>query len=100
MTLVKWTPRRKSIFEDMDSIVRNAFNDDWNFPARDLRQWAPEVDVEEKDNHYIITADIPGLTKKDVKVNITNDILTISGERKTVNDSEKDHYHYRYHYLS
>ena len=95
MTLVKWTPRRKSIFEDMDSIVRNAFNDDWNFQARDLRQWAPEVDVEEKDNHYIITADIPGLTKKDVKVNITNDILTISGERKTVNDSEKDHYHYR-----
>ena len=95
MTLVKWTPRRKSIFEDMDSIVRNAFNDDWNFPARDLRQWTPEVDVEEKDNHYIITADIPGLTKKDVKVNITNDILTISGERKTVNDSEKDHYHYR-----
>ena len=95
MTLVKWTPRRKSIFEDMDNIVRNAFNDDWNFPGRDLRQWTPEVDVEEKDNHYIITADIPGLTKKDVKVNITNDILTISGERKTVNDSEKDHYHYR-----
>ena len=95
MTLVKWTPRRKSIFEDMDSIVRNAFNDDWNFPARDLRQWTPEVDVEEKDNHYIITADIPGLTKNDIKVNITDDILTISGERKTVNDSEKAHYHYR-----
>lgn len=95
MTLVKWTPRRKSIFEDMDSIVRNAFNEDWNFPVRDLRQWAPAVDVEETDNNYNITADIPGLTKKDVKVNITNNILTISGERKTVNDSEKDHYHYR-----
>jgi len=95
MTLVKWTPRRKSIFEDMDSIVRNVFNEDWNFPVRDLRQWAPAVDVEETDEHYNITADIPGLTKKDVKVNITNNILTISGERKTVNDSEKDHYHYR-----
>ena len=95
MTLVKWTPRRKSIFEDMDSIVRNVFNEDWNFPVRDLRQWAPAIDVEETDKHYRITADIPGLTKKDVKVNITNNILTISGERKTVNDSEKDHYHYR-----
>ena len=74
MTLVKWTPRRKSIFEDMDSIVRNAFNEDWNFPVRELRQWAPAIDVEETDKHYRITADIPGLTKKDVKVNFTNNI--------------------------
>ena len=95
MTLVKWTPRPKSIFNDMESMVRTVFNDDWNFPTMNMKQWTPAVDVEEKDKSFHITADIPGLTKKDVKVNITNGILTISGERNTVNESENDHYHYR-----
>jgi len=53
MTLVKWTPRPKSIFDDMDSMVRTVFNDDWNFPTMNMKQWTPAVDVEEKDKFFI-----------------------------------------------
>jgi len=95
MTLVKWTPKPKSIFDDMDSMVKTVFNNDWNFPTMKPEHWSPAVDVEEKDNEFILTADIPGLTKKDVKVNISDSVLKISGERSTSGESESDHYHYR-----
>ena len=95
MTLVKWTPKPKSIFDDMDNMVKTVFNNDWNFPTIKPAHWAPAVDVEEKDNKFLLTADIPGLTKKDVKINISDSILNISGERSTSSASESEHYHYR-----
>ena len=95
MTVVKWTPRSKSIFDNMDNMVSSVFNDDWNFQDQNIQGWIPAVDVEDKENKFIISADIPGLTKKDIKINITNNILTISGEKKSIIDSAHYHYHYR-----
>ena len=95
MTLVKWSPRPKSIFNDMDSMVRTVFNDDWNFPTMNMKQWTPAVDVEEKEKSFHITADIPGLTKKDVKVNIADGKMTIVGDAKVETDENNSRYHYR-----
>ena len=53
------------------------------------------LDVMEKDESYIITADIPGLTKKDINVNISEDVLSISGDRSHDTDQDSDRYHYR-----
>jgi HSP20 family protein len=44
--------------------------------------WVPEVEVFQRDNELIIRADLPGLSKDDVQVEITDDAVTISGERK------------------
>ena len=95
MTLVKWTPRPTSIFNDMDKMISNVFENDWNFPVRSKTNWSPAVDVKESDNSFTLTADIPGLTKKEVKVNITDGILSISGERKFEDEKESGNYHYR-----
>ena len=57
--------------------------------------WKPEIDIKESDNLFQIKADIPGLTKKDIKISVKGDQLTISGERKKIIDNENDHYHYR-----
>ena len=54
-----------------------------------------ETDIKESDNLFQIKADIPGLTKKDIKVSLKGDQLTISGERKKISDNENDHYHYQ-----
>ncbi len=43
--------------------------------------WAPAVDIEETDDSYIVSCDVPGLTQQDLKVSIENNILTIHGER-------------------
>ena len=95
MTLIKWAPRPASIFDDMDKMINNVFENDWNFPVRSKTNWSPAVDVKESDNSFTLTADIPGLTKKEVKVNITDGILSISGERKFEDEKESDNYHYR-----
>ena len=95
MTLVKWTPRPTSILNDMDKMISNVFENDWNFPVRSKTNWSPPVDVKETDDSFTLTADIPGLTKKEVNVNVADGIVSISGERKFENEKESDHYHYR-----
>ena len=95
MTLVKWTPRPTSIFNDMDKMISNVFENDWNFPVRSKTNWSPPVDVKETDDSFTLTADIPGLTKKEVNVNVSDGIVSISGERKFENEKENDNYHYR-----
>lgn len=45
--------------------------------------WIPRADVRETDKEYIIDLSLPGLRKEDVKVEVKDDILTVSGERKS-----------------
>ena len=95
MTLVKWTPNPLSIFDEMNRMVRNVFNDDWNLPVYRDSIWNPAVDVKENEGSFVLTADIPGLTKKDVKININNRVLNLHGERKEEKENEDGKFYYR-----
>ena len=95
MTLVKWTPKPMDISNDIDDMFRTVFHSDWKYPLKTKPNWKPEIDIKESDNLFQIKADIPGLTKKDIKISLKGDRLTISGERKKISDKENDHYHYR-----
>ena len=95
MTLVKWTPRPMNISNDFDDMFRTLFHSDWKDPLNTKTNWKPEIDIKESDNIFDIKADIPGLTKKDIKISVKGDQLTISGERKKIIDNENDYYHYR-----
>lgn len=51
--------------------------------GREVREmWAPSIEVREKDNNLVISADLPGLNKEDVKIEATDEGLVIQGERK------------------
>ena len=52
--------------------------------------WAPKVDVFEKDNRLITKVDLPGMKKEDVKVEVTDGRLALSGERKHESEEKKD----------
>jgi HSP20 family protein len=56
----------------------------WNRGLRQLEQsiWSPQIEVMEREGHIIVRADLPGLAKDDVKVEITDDAVTLQGERK------------------
>lgn len=45
------------------------------------RSFAPALDVVERDDEFVLHADLPGLSEQDVKLEILSDVLTISGER-------------------
>ncbi|APW60547.1 Hsp20/alpha crystallin family protein [Paludisphaera borealis] len=56
--------------------------------------WSPQVDVKEQDGRLLVRADLPGLTKNDVKVELTDDTLTIRGERKEEKKEKREGYSY------
>jgi HSP20 family protein len=57
-------------------------------------EWSPRIDVLEREGQFAIRADLPGLSKEDVKVDITDDVLTIQGDRKQQKKEEREGYCY------
>ena len=55
-------------------------------------QWLPSVDIKDEDDKFVIRADIPGVSPKDIEVSMDNGMLTIKGERKTEEKDESNGY--------
>jgi HSP20 family protein len=55
--------------------------------------WQPATDIEQRDNRYIVRADIPGVDPKDIKVSMENGNLIIEGKRETKVEENKKNYH-------
>ena len=93
MTLVKWNPTR-NVMTDFDRIFDSMFTND--LPRFSLAEsWMPAVDVNETETEYLLSADIPGLDKKDVSIDIHDGIITIKGERAIDNEKSTDDYRIR-----
>jgi HSP20 family protein len=54
--------------------------------------WVPEVEVVQKNGEFTARVDLPGLKKEDVKVELTDNVLTISGERKEEKEEKREGY--------
>jgi HSP20 family protein len=54
--------------------------------------WSPAADIFETTDEYVFKLDVPGLSKEDVKVEIENGVLTISGTRKEDKEAKKEDY--------
>ncbi len=98
MNLVKWNPWR-----EMPTLPGrfNRFFDDPFFrvgPMEDdavMDMWNPAVDLYEKDDHYMIKAELPGVNKDDIKIDLKDRLLTLSGERTYDNEVNEENYHRR-----
>jgi HSP20 family protein len=55
--------------------------------------WLPPVDVVERENDFLVKAEVPGVEKNDVKITVQNDVLTIKGERKKEHEKKGENYH-------
>ena len=92
MALVRWDPVR-----DLDS-----FQSDFNRlfdsffgarPGTEAGRWMPAMDLVETDDHLVLRADLPGLDKDDVEIELKDDVLTISGGRKAEHEERQDGFH-------
>jgi HSP20 family protein len=84
MTLIRWNPGRSrdlaAFQDDMNRLFDGFFS---RAPLHSDAAWfAPPVDIEETAEEFVVRADLPGMTQKDVKVSLMGDTLTIRGERK------------------
>jgi len=57
-------------------------------------EWSPRIDVIEREGQFVVRADLPGMNKEDVKVEVTEDAITIEGERKNEKKEEREGYYY------
>jgi HSP20 family protein len=83
-TLTRWDP-----FAELAEL-RSRFDrmfDGW--PDGRERAWTPAIDVVRDDGHLVVRADLPGIKPEEVKIEVEDDILTISGEHEERTD-EKD----------
>jgi HSP20 family protein len=94
MAITRWRP-----FRDMVSIqdeMNRLFDDFFGRPlARPEWEgtWSPSVDVSETKDNVIVNAEIPGMSKEDVKVTVQDNILTLSGEKKQEKEEKNGSYH-------
>jgi HSP20 family protein len=85
----------RRIFDDMDRMM-DRFFEDLRFPTvTRFRPWmsdrfSPDIDVFERDGKLVISADLPGLTKDDVKVDVTESAVIIDGERKYEHEEHEE----------
>ena len=99
MSLTRWNPAKELLnFEREMGKLFNLF-DTRRGIAQEANEklenavWMPLTDIVEDKDKYILSLDLPGIKKEDVKIAFTNGQLTISGERKQENETKDAKYH-------
>ncbi|MEY3471252.1 MAG: hypothetical protein RLZZ223_602 [Candidatus Parcubacteria bacterium] len=84
----------ESLYEE--TVVDNSVTEQASFQSdEDLIEGALTIDVYQTDNDIVIVSTIAGVTSKDLDVSITNDMVTISGERKNPVKVKQENYFYQ-----
>jgi HSP20 family protein len=95
MAIVRWEPLRE--FSTLQNEMNRLFNTVFDTPAANggstLRRWMPAMDLVETEDHFVLRADLPGVSEADVNIEVEDRVLTISGERKAEHELSKEGYH-------
>ena len=102
MALIRWEPARE--LHTMQSEMNRLFNTFFDSPSTgaakgtpggraSIRRWIPAMDVVDNGEHFVIRADLPGMSEGDVNVELEDNVLTISGERKSEHEQSKGGYY-------
>jgi HSP20 family protein len=92
MAIVRWDPAR-----ELDTL-QTEFNRMFDTfagvrPEARARRWVPAMDLAETDSHLVLKADLPGLRREDVQIELKDSVLTISGERHAESEQKVDGYY-------
>jgi len=96
MAIIRWDPfrdlvtlrdRMNRLFEDAVSTARSEEKDMIS------SSWAPAVDIYEDEKQLVLTAEIPGISEKDIDIKIEDNTLSIHGERKLEKETNEENYH-------
>ena len=99
--MTKAVPRREiDVFSDMDRMFDTLLHRGWLRPFREMwPEWSmfhelpelvtPHMDLIERDDEVLVRAELPGVEKKDLKLDLSDDLLTIRGERRREEKTEE-----------
>lgn len=102
MSMERWRPRRSllpwSPSREMEDLQRR-LEDFWSFwPSLgrfpfESKEWVPAIDMYEKNDKYMVKAEVPGMKEEDVDVSVVGDRLTIRGEKKAESEVKEGDYY-------
>jgi HSP20 family protein len=92
MALVRWEPMRElnALQGEMNRLFNSFFDEGDNGVQR---RWAPAVDLVEREDSLVLKADLPGMSEDDVQIEVRDNILMISGERKAEHEEKQNGYY-------
>lgn len=99
MSLVKWNPAKELLNMEREfNKLFNSLSTRFGFGSNgddeyENAVWMPLTDIIEEDDKYILNLDLPGVSKKDVKISYSNGQLIVSGERKHEKERKGATYH-------
>jgi len=104
MTMERWRPGRGLIpwgpfreLEEVERRFRDTFGQSllpaWRRLPLEEKEWIPAIDVFEKEDKFVVKAELPGMKEDDIDVSVIGDILTIKGEKKTEAEVKEDEYY-------
>jgi HSP20 family protein len=99
MALVRWEPARevRTVQQEMNRLFGTFFDSQAGNGVRAnggrLGRWVPAMDLVEEADRYVLRADLPGVGEDDVSIELDDNVLTISGERRSEQEERRDGYH-------
>ena len=96
MALARWTPMGK--FQSFQDEMNRMFNEFFRGGTGEeagcgLRTWTPPVDIYETDDALVLKAELPGVSRDDVSIEIHQNTLILRGQRKHETEVKEEHYH-------
>lgn len=96
MSITRWKPFGDfvSLHDRINRLFEDEFSRDASKPTSNLLEsWYPAADIFETKEEYVFKLEVPGLSKEDLKVELNNNVLTISGEKKEEKEVKKENFH-------
>jgi len=91
LSLVRKEPRLGWGLMNLRDEVDRMFRDFYDGTDKEST-WLPSVDIVEENGKFVLTAELPGVKKEDVKINIQDNTLTIEGEKKSSKETKDENY--------
>jgi HSP20 family protein len=99
MALVRWDPTRE--LDTLQGEMNRLFSSFFDTPApagnggngASVRRWIPPMDLVETQDDFVLKADLPGIGEDDVGIELENNVLTISGERRAEHEERHEGYY-------
>jgi HSP20 family protein len=90
-----WKPFREleRVRREMDRLWDTFFEERPRKGGEEVGAWLPPLEVAETKNDIVVRIEIPGIDPKDIDISLTNDLLTIKGEKKNEEEETGENYH-------
>jgi len=80
---------------DINQLLERNYAEDQDADSSKVvtSRWSPAVDIQEKEDRFILKADLPGIAAEDIDITMDNGVLTLKGERTDESEEEREGYH-------